>query len=119
MWDKEKIDVMFPSGVLPQKTPASELLQSDYARVVTQISKNARNMVTNIERVEWYNDGTVARYPIYDVYPFPKIEDQHLLSVYGGKMLQNWLQLPTYQNILNDNEEKGDSSYVGFNYTGL
>jgi hypothetical protein len=61
------------------------------------------------------------------VYPFPKVNATPCLSVFGGKMVQNWLQLDSYKHIrekLSNNcncveEKKEAMADAGFSYTGL
>lgn len=136
MWDQKIIDKLFPSGQLPSTHDSTEvLLDSNYEQVRTQECKVARDMVYNQESITWTPDGKISREVMYNVYPFKAIDNTPALSVYGGKMVQNWLQLPRYFNadlynqqipyfntiinnvsIVNNGEELEDA---GFNYTGL
>ena len=124
MWDKKMIEEMFPSGVLPMGGSTEELLYGDFERVVSRELKMARNMSHQHIETIWNSDGDVIRNIIYDVYPFPAVDGVHVLGVYGGKMLQNWLQLPRYHNNVfcpcaTEAAEEEDTQNVGFNYTGL
>ena len=51
----------------------------------------ARDMVYNQEAISWTPDGKISREVLYNVYPFQAIDQTPALSVYGGKMVQNWL----------------------------
>lgn len=120
-WDKKIVNTLFPSGYLPNDNiPVEELIYGDYDVVSTKEYKMARNMITDIIETTWYPDGTINRVQLYDTYAFPCVGETPLLSVYGGKMVQNWLQLSKYhtgQDLFN--EKKENSEDVGFNYTGL
>ena len=138
MWDQKTINKLFPSGQLPSThSPTETLLDSNYDCVRTQECKVARDMVYNQEAITWTPDGKISREILYNVYPFQAIDQTPALSVYGGKMVQNWLQLSKYCNAepqpynqrapyfntfiknistTNSREELEDA---GFNYTGL
>lgn len=122
-WDRAIANEMFPSGYLPNTTESVEdLVYGKYDVVSTREYKSARNMVTEIVDTKWYPTGDVERIQLYDVYPFPFVDNTPLLSVYGGKMVQNWLQLDYYHNgqqDFNTCEKKETVNDVGFNYTGL
>lgn len=82
----------------------------------------ARNMIWQVKEILWHDDGTIEENILYNVYPFPSInEEKPCLNVYGGKMVQNWLQLDKYHQPKEwDYIEKRENTHnVGFNYTGL
>lgn len=117
------IEQMFPNNRLPSEPdkPASSLLYSNYDTVAIREYKMARNMVAREREVQWLSDGRMIDTILYDVYPFPSVNDTPCLSVYGGKMVQNWLQLDSYKAYREPNysQEIKENNNVGFNYTGL
>lgn len=129
MWTKEMIQTMFPSNILPSEPgrTADSLLYGIYDTVSIRENRMARNMVHQIREISWTDDGNKSEQILYDVYPFPDVNMTPCLSVYGGKMVQNWLQLDSYKHIrekLNQNckceqEKKEEIANAGFSYTGL
>lgn len=148
MWTPQLVKEMFPTNCLPSDyTDATSLLYGQpYERVGTRELKMARNMMHTTEEISWYPDGSKIINVLYDVYPFPKVNGVPCLNVYGGKMVQNWLQLDTYAHIrnpktmysyfrpvtnncecntydyncnCNNNEAQEGCCNAGFNYTGL
>lgn len=123
MWDKTILSTMFPNNRLPQEPwcPADSLIGSPYNTVGYQEHKMARNMIWQIKEILWHDDGSIEQNILYNVYPFPTVEDKPCLSVYGGKMVQNWLQLEKYHlpKEWDIEEKKENNDNVGFNYTGL
>lgn len=125
MWDSQMIAAMFPNNRLPSEPwrQASDLLMFDYENVSIREQKMARHMMVNETQITWHRDGYMQKNILYDVYPFPSVEGRPCLSVYGGKMVQNWLQLPEFHTRPwdDDSEEeiKENCEDAGFNYTGL
>lgn len=122
MWSKEMIQEMFPNNRLPSdpNTTALSLLYSDYDAVAIQQHKMARNMVVHSEEIIWHNDGRKEEKVLYDVYPFLSVDNTPCLNVFGGKMVQNWLQLDEYRDIREQSSEKKEiMNNAGFSYTGL
>lgn len=116
MWQKHLIEKMFPDNVIPGSgMTASDLEYSNFDIVNTTEKKMARNMLGETMEITWFPDGTVSRVCTYDVYPFAPVNGRHVLSFYGGKMVQNWLQLEEYQG----DKELKEIENAGFNYTGL
>lgn len=120
MWDKDLIKEMFPSGYLPNFDRAENLAYSDYDVVMVRETKHARDMMIEDMEIVWHPNGVVERNTHYQVYPYPSVNGTPALSVYGGKMLQNWLQLKHYHDGTQEEQEKKESMVnAGFNYTGL
>lgn len=115
MWSPSLIEKMFPDNTLPFSTmPAMDLEYSNFECVSTLENKMARNMMVENRSITWHPTGEVQREVLYNVYPFPAVNGVPLLSVYGGKMVQNWLQFTG-----NDINEMKEINNAGFNYTGL
>lgn len=115
MWSPSLIEKMFPDNTLPfSPMSASDLEYSNLECVSTSESKMARNMMIEHRQITWHPTGEVDREIIYNVYPFPAVNGTPLLSAYGGKMVQNWLQFTG--NSINEIKEINNA---GFNYTGL
>lgn len=126
MWNKEMIQQMFPNNILPSNPyqSADSLLYEQYDAVSIRENMMARGMVHQTKEITWLNDGSKREEIIYDVYPFPKVNATPCLSVYGGKMVQNWLQLESYRPIReklidHEKEKKEACANAGFSYTGL
>lgn len=117
MWQKSLLDTMFPDGVIP----GSQIRVEDFENASTEMigtteHKMARNMICEAYDIIWYPDGHVERKCTYDVYPFMPVNGVHVLSYFGGKMVQNWLQFTEGQRAEEKEKEIQDA---GFNYTGL
>lgn len=122
MWSKEMIQEMFPNNRLPSDPNATalSLLYSDYDTVAIQQHKMARNMLVHSEEIVWHDDGRKEERVLYDVYPFLPVDYMPCLNVFGGKMVQNWLQLEEYRDIREQSSEKKEiMNNAGFSYTGL
>lgn len=118
MWPRQLIERMFPDNTVPfSNEPASDLEYSNLECIATRETAMARNMMIEDREIIWRPDGSVERNVLYNVYPFPSVNGQHALSVYGGKMVQNWLQFEGYR--VREGIEKKEINNAGFNYTGL
>ena len=125
MWTKEMLKEMFPSGQLPPQPelPATVLLNSDFDTVTINESRMARHMVHSLSEIKWTDDGKKTINIEYDVYPFPKVNTTPCLSVYGGKMVREWLQsgdnfIVPFCNCPTKKQEENNNN-VRFNYTGI
>ena len=118
MWTKQLISQMFPTNILPSTFESADvLLQSDPDTIVgTTQYKMARNMVIQQTQISWNAKGEKDVEVLYDVYPFPVVNKTPALNVYGGKMVQNWLQFNQDKFRSTQGKELIDA---GFNYTGL
>ena len=105
----ENANLAFPTGQTPTVPSINieDLIDKNFDRISMDMTKIARDMVTEQKTYTWEKDGSYCIQTIYDVYPREE-QDLRFLSVYGQKMLNDLKR-----------RKKEERFNVGFNYTGF